>query len=90
MLDEIRAELERISAGNIQVDLDADFEPEVGTMVRVEHDMAYWHLLPERFLELIREIPDGAGADQVHQAIEERGVGVWRGPSPRGSRDASA
>ncbi len=90
MLEDIRAELDRIGATDISVALDDDFEPDVGTMVRVQHDEAYWHLLPERFLELLKDIRDGAGAAEVHDTIEREGVGVWRGPSPKDSRDASS
>ena len=90
MLDSIRAELQRIGASDVHVALDDDFEPDVGTMVRVEYEQAYWHLLPERFLELLKDIPAGTGAESVHDRIEREGVGVWRGPSPKDSRDASA
>lgn len=87
MLNKIRAELDRVAATEIQVALVEDFEPKVGTMLRVELDMAYWHLLPEHFLELLRDLPDGSGAEHVHRAIEKRGVAVWHGPSPKGSRN---
>ena len=90
MLDAIRVELSRIAAREVRVSLDEEFESKVGTTLRVERDMAYWHLLPEHFLELLKELPDGAGAESVHRAIEKHAVGVWHGPSPTGSRDTSS
>jgi hypothetical protein len=89
MLDDIHAELRRVSAHQVRATLDDDFEPDVGTMLRVELDIAYWHLLPEHFLELLKELPDGAGSDEVHRAIEARAASVWHGPSPKDSRDTS-
>lgn len=89
MLQEIQMQLTRLSADAIQIALDDDFEPETGTLLRVELDDAYWHLLPEDFLELLKELPDGAGADRVHRAIETGAMHVWHGPSPKDSRDTS-
>ena len=87
MLEDIQAELKRLSADEIEVSLDKEFEPEAGTLVRVASDDSYWHLLPEKFLELLKDLPDGAGAAQIKTAIEERANTVWHGPSPKGSRD---
>mgnify|MGYP006969550551 CR=1 FL=1 len=89
MLEDIRSELARLEAAEIDVALDDEFVPEVGTVVRISHDPAYWHMLPERFLQLLEKLPDGAGAEEVHRAIEEQGVGVWHGPSPEIPRDTS-
>jgi hypothetical protein len=86
-LDEIRAELGRLSAGEIRVSLDDLFEPAVGTLVCIQRGAVWWHLLPEQFLGLLRELPDRAGADRVHRAIEQGAVGVWHGPAPKDSRD---
>jgi hypothetical protein len=88
MLEEIRRELARVSAREIHVSLDDNFEPEVGTLVRIERELSWWHLLPEQFLEMLRELPDGAGAEHVHRAIEGRATAVWHGPAPKDSRDA--
>lgn len=87
MYHDIRLELRRVHAEEIAVRADEQFEPKAGVLLEVEFDEAYWHLLPEHFLELLRDLPDGAGTDGVHRAIEERGSAVWHGPSPRGARD---
>lgn len=87
MLGHIRAELERLAASEIEVALDEAFAPEAGPTLRIQWQEAYWHLLPEDFLELIRELPDAAGPAEIHRAIETRATAVWHGPSPRNSRD---
>lgn len=87
MLDDIRAELARLAADDVVVALDDEFDPDVGTLLRIERDDAYWHLLPENFLALLKELPDGAGSAAVHRVIEKKGVGVWHGPAPEDSRD---
>lgn len=87
MLDEIRSELARVSASEVKVTHDPTFEPEMEELIKIEIDQAFWHFLPQNFLELLRELPDGAGADGVHAAIEKHGPHVWHGEEPQGSRD---
>jgi hypothetical protein len=89
MYNDIRSELRRVHAEEIIVRVDELFEPKAGALMEVELNDAYWHLLPEHFLELLRGLPDGAGANGVHRAIEERGSAVWHGPSPKDARDNS-
>jgi hypothetical protein len=88
-LAKIRVELTRLGATKIYASLDDAFEPEAGELVLVESQDAYWHLLPDHFLTLLRELPDGAGADEVHKAIETHAPTVWHGPAPTDSRDAA-
>lgn len=87
VLDEIRAHLARVDAIEVCVSLDPEFEPETGELVKVEHDRAYWHLLPEDFSALLEKLPDAAGTDRVRAAIESDTIRVWHGPSPKDSRD---
>ncbi|MEX2114641.1 MAG: hypothetical protein WD845_15715 [Pirellulales bacterium] len=88
MLDVIRSELERVAACEIRIRLDDEFEPQVGTLLRVELGSAYWHLLPEHFLDLLKDLEAQSGSETVRRAIEMHAVSVWHGPSPQGSRDA--
>lgn len=88
MISEIKSELVRLNAKEVVVREDDDFEPEAGPLVEVEYEGAHWHLLPEEFLELLRSLPDGAGADAVHRVIEAEGHAVWHGPAPPESRDS--
>lgn len=87
MMSQIEAELARVQASRIRANESREFEPEVGTLVLVELETAYWHLLPKHFLNLLEEVPDGAGDEAVKKAIERNAVFVWHGPSPEGSRD---
>jgi len=89
MLPDISAELIRIHANNVRVSFDEDFEPAAGELLRVQVGDAYWHLLPEQFLELLRQLPDCIGADAVHRAIEEHAPAVWHGPAPPDARDTA-
>jgi hypothetical protein len=89
MMREIKSELERLGAENATVRLDEDFEPDVGELVRFELQDAYWHLLPNHFLTLLQELPNGAGSDAIRIAIEQKAMFVWHGPSPKNSRDTS-
>ena len=89
MYHEIRSELRRVQAEEIIVRVDEQFEPKAGVLLQVEFNNAYWHLLPEHFIELLRDLPDGAGTVGVHRAIEGRGSAVWHGPSPTDDRDNS-
>jgi hypothetical protein len=89
LLNPIQRQLSRISASGIRTTLDDQFDPASGTLVKVELDSSYWHLLPDRFLELLKDVPDSAGDDAVRRAIERQGMFVWHGPSPPGSRDTS-
>ena len=86
-LQEIHFELGRLGAVRTKASSDTDFAPEVGKLVKVELENAYWHLFPEKFLTILRELPDGAGDDAVRVAIERNAMFVWHGPSPKGSRD---
>lgn len=87
MLDQIRMHLKRLDSPQIEVAEDPDFEPKAGRLVRVSLDEAYWHLPPQQFLELLKTLPDAAGADAVHQVIEREATAVWHGPAPEESRD---
>jgi len=89
MLSEIRSQLQRVSANDVVVSFDPHFEPRAGKLVKVELDKAYWHLLPDEFLELLEGLPPRAGNEGVRQAIEKKGPFVWHGPSPKESRDTS-
>ena len=89
VLAEVRRELERLGASVVKVRIDDKFEPEVGALLHVEFGGAYWHLLPENFLALLRQLPPRAGGEAIKQAIEKHGSAVWHGPAPEGSRDAS-
>ncbi len=89
VLKEIKSELARLSAKEIRVSMDEEFEPETGELVKVELGGAYWHLMPVRFLELLKDLPNRAGSTAVHRAIEQKEAFVWHGPSPAGSRDTS-
>jgi hypothetical protein len=90
MLDEIRIELQRLDANNVMVSIDVDFEPDVGELVKVQIQDAYWHLLPDRLLALLKELADDSGGEAIRTVIEQKGTLVWHGPSPKGSRDASS
>ena len=88
ILSQIGSELGRIGAGNVNIELDDDFEPETGTLVKITmDDDAYWHLLPGEFLDLLKDIPAKAGSEAVKTAIETKGTNVWRGPAPESDRD---
>lgn len=87
MYNDIRSELRRVQAEEIVVRVDEQFEPKAGVLLEIAFNDAYWHLLPEHFLELLRDLPDGVGTAGVHRAIEERGSAVWHGPSPKDARD---
>ena len=87
VLDQIRTELARANAKEMKATLDPHFEPETGELVKVEHDKAYWHLLPQDLAALLETLPDGAGTDRVRAAIESDTIRVWHGPSPKDSRD---
>ena len=82
-------ELQRIEADEVCLSIDEHFEPQAGALLKVEIGSAYWHMWPEEFRALLQEIPDRAGLDAVHRAIERHTMHVWHGPAPRGSRDTS-
>ncbi|MCA9153861.1 MAG: hypothetical protein R3C99_21505 [Pirellulaceae bacterium] len=91
MIEQIRDELNRLDAGAVQVRLDREFEPKAGELVRIDIDDAYWHMLPADFHTLLQDLPNGAGEEQVHRAIESfDSQQVWHGHSPDGSRDSTA
>jgi hypothetical protein len=83
----IEQELDRLNADSVQVSMDDQFEPSVGELAKIEYDNAYWHLFPQRLLELLKELPDGAGGDSIKRVIEQKAETVWHGPEPEGSRD---
>jgi hypothetical protein len=89
MRQRIQAELARVKATEVYATPDDEFEPRAGELLLIESNSAYWHLLPEHFLALLAELPDGAGADAVHRAIEAHGTAVWHGPAPTDSRDSA-
>jgi hypothetical protein len=82
-------ELRRIEANQVRLSLDESFEPQAGVLLKVEIGSAYWHMLPEEFRALLQQIPDRAGLDEVHRAIERHTMHLWHGPAPKGSRDTS-
>jgi hypothetical protein len=88
MLKETKAELSRLSADKIQVEYNPEFEPEAGELVKITLEDAYWHMQPQPFLELLKELADDAGSEAVREAIERHGHPVvYRGPEPEGNRD---
>jgi len=82
MLNQIQVELLRVGAIDILVSMDENFAPAVGSLLKVESGSAYWHLLPGTLHVLLMELPDNAGSDAVHQAIEANALPVWHGPAP--------
>lgn len=89
MLTKIEVELRRLAASDVRIEIDGQFEPETGRLVKISYEGAYWHLLPGVIEELLAELPDGAGGEAIKQAIEGRVQAVWHGPSPDGSRDTT-
>lgn len=87
MLQSIRDQLNRVSAGDVRVSMDEQFEPEAGQLLKVEKGGAYWHMYPETFQQLLEELPDGAGSDAVHEAVESKAHPVWHGPEPEPARE---
>lgn len=87
VLEQIRQELTRVGATEMRVSLDAQFEPEAGELVKIEYQKSYWHLLPQDFLGLLEQLPDGDGAERVREAVESDSIHVWHGPSPKNSLD---
>jgi hypothetical protein len=87
--NEIKSELERLAAAEVTASLNEEFEPEAGVLVKIELKGAYWHLCPQRFLSLIKDLPDGAGSNAIHEVIEKKATLVWHGHAPKGSRDTS-
>lgn len=86
-LQQIKSELRRLGATEATATLDDEFAPEAGELVKVEIEGAYWHLLPDRFLRLLNDLPDGAGSEAIRTAIAQNAIVVWHGPAPEGSRD---
>ena len=84
----IAHELVRVAGAEVSIRMDADFEPEVGPLVEVAYDGAYWHLFPDDFLEMLRAMPRGAGGDAIREQIERTAHHVWHGPAPP-SRDTT-
>lgn len=92
ILSQIRSELGRVGARNVSAELDDDFEPEAGTLVKItlDDEAAYWHLLPGEFLDLLKDLPAKAGSEAVKTAIETKGTNIWRGPAPKSDRDVNS
>src|SRR5690606_6673730 len=63
MLERIKSELRRIGALDIAVCEDREFEPAVEDLVHVRYDQSEWHLITPQFVELLQELPEGAGAE---------------------------
>lgn len=88
MLDAIKQELSRLSAEKVRVSTDREFDREAGELIKIELDDVYWHMHPQPFLEVLKDLPDGAGEEGVRMAIENgANPAVYRGPSPDGTRD---
>lgn len=83
LLDERSSELSRLNAEGVQLSLDDDFEPKVGTLLKVEVGLAFWHILPEEFRTIVGDLPDGADSDAIKKAIEMSAMHVWHGPAPK-------
>ena len=88
-LADIRIELDRLAAPQIKTELDPQFEPEAGTLLKVEYGGSDWHMMPQDFRNLLSELPDRCGPAAIKQAIEAKVAHLWHGPSPPGSRDTS-
>lgn len=87
MLERIKSELQRIGATEISVEEDREYEPSVEDLVHVQYDQADWHLMTKQFVELLQEVPSGAGAEALRHAIEQHAHIVWHGTGPQDSRD---
>lgn len=85
----LESELDRLHADDVQLALDDQFEPAAGTLLRVEIGLAFWHLPPEEFQRLTRDLPGRAGSEAIKEALETNAMHLWHGPSPRMSRDTS-
>ena len=89
LLGDLSDELQRIDAQDVKFSLDEEFDPQAGTLLKVAIGTAYWHLMPEEFHSIIRDIPDGSGSEALKRAIETEAMHVWHGPSPTQTRDTS-
>ena len=89
ILDLLIREMKRLKADDIALSLDDTFEPKAGTLLKVEIEAAYWHVMPEEFRAIVCEMPDGAGSEEIKQAIEAKAMHVWHGPSPKHTRSTS-
>ena len=65
MLNEIKRELVRLQATQIQVD------SELESRVRVQLGEQFCTLEAEGFLAMLKGLPDGVGHEAVHEAIHE-------------------
>ena len=88
-LSDIRSELDRLAAPQIRTELDPQFEPEAGTLLKVEYGGSDWHMMAQDFRNLLSELPDRCGPAAIKQAVEAKVAHLWHGPSPPGSRDTS-
>jgi hypothetical protein len=86
-MQKAQQELTRIGAGDVKIGLDEEFEPKFGELVQVTIEGAYWHLVPEHFVEILQDVPDRAGADAVKAAIETKATLVWHGPAQGPGRE---
>jgi hypothetical protein len=87
-ISDIRRELDRLAAPQVKIALDSGFEPDTGTLLKIEYDGAHWHMIPQDFRNLLAEMPDRCGPGHIKAAIEAKANPVWHGPAPQGSREA--
>jgi hypothetical protein len=88
-LRELRRHLTRIQAPDASIAADPDFQPDSGTLIKLEVGASYWHLLHEELRSLLQQVPDGAGGEAIKRAVETHGMHVWHGPEPRQSRSSA-
>lgn len=81
-LRRIAEQVVRVAGAGVSIRMDEEFEPAAGPLIEVAIGGAFWHLYPDQFLALLKEMPDHAGADAVKQAIESNAQHVWHGPAP--------
>lgn len=83
-----RQELARIGAErDVSLELDREFEPKFGELMKVTIGGAYWHLVPEHLLELLGDVPDDGGAETLKRVIESKATLVWHGPADGPGRE---
>jgi hypothetical protein len=58
-------------------------------LLKVETGLAFWHLMPGEFQNILGDIPDGAESEAIKEAIEKNAMHVWHGPSPKQTRSTS-
>jgi len=68
-IERINSELARLNAAEVTIDVQPTETDEPLVKVKLEHKTAL--LEPAGFLEILRAMPDGAGAEEVKLAIQE-------------------